>query len=55
MERSTLLNKNILEPIFSFLYKAFRYLLLIGVSYMAVFPIIKLLFDHCRGLLCWCC
>jgi len=43
MERSTLLNKNILEPIFSFLYKTFRYLLLIGVSYMAVFPIIKML------------
>ena len=43
MERSTLLSKNILEPIFSFLYKIFRYLLLIGVSYMAVFPIIKML------------
>ena len=35
-------NKKILEPGASFLYKLFRYALLIGISYVVVFPIIKM-------------
>lgn len=36
------LNKKILEPGASFLYKLFRYALLIGISYVVLFPIIKM-------------
>lgn len=43
MKPSVLLNKHTLEPIGSFLYKLFRYFLLIGVSYLALFPIIKMI------------
>ena len=42
MEKKTLLNKNILNPLTSFGYNIFRYLLLLGVSYVAIFPIIKM-------------
>lgn len=42
MKPSVLLNKNVLNPISSFLYKLFRYLLLLGVAYVAIFPIIKM-------------
>ncbi len=42
MEKRSLLSKNILNPVVTFLYNAFRYLLLIGVSYVAIFPIIKM-------------
>lgn len=42
MKSNPLLSKSIYEPIFSFLYKAFRYALLLGVSYIALFPIIKM-------------
>ena len=42
MEKRTLLSKNILNPFVTFAYNAFRYLLLIGVSYVAIFPIIKM-------------
>ena len=37
------LNKKILEPGASFLYKLFRYALLIGISYVVIFPIIKMI------------
>ena len=43
MEKKTLLSKNILNPVTSFAYNIFRYLLLTGVSYVAIFPIIKML------------
>lgn len=36
------LTKNILTPVGKLLYKLFRYALLLGVSYVAVFPIIKM-------------
>ena len=36
------LSKKILEPGASLLYKLFRYLLLIGISYIVMFPIIKI-------------
>ena len=42
MKPSVLLNKNVLNPISSLLYKLFRYLLLLGVAYVAIFPIIKM-------------
>ena len=42
MERRTLLNKNMLAPAGNLLYKLFRYMLLLGVSYIALFPIIKM-------------
>jgi len=42
MDRNPLLNKNILNPVASFLYKVFRYILLLGISYVALFPIIKM-------------
>ena len=35
--------KAVITPVASLLYKAFRYLLLLGVSYVAIFPIIKML------------
>ena len=35
-------NKKLLAPGVSFLYKAFRYALLIGISYVILFPIIKM-------------
>ena len=37
------LNKKVLEPGASFLYKLFRYVLLIGISYVVLFPIIKMI------------
>ncbi len=43
MSPNTLLNKNMLSPVGSFLYKLFRYILLLGISYVALFPIIKML------------
>ena len=43
MDRNPLLNKNILNPVASLLYKVFRYILLLGISYVALFPIIKML------------
>ena len=42
MDRNPLLNKNILNPVASLLYKVFRYILLLGISYVALFPIIKM-------------
>ena len=36
------LNKKIIEPGASFLYKVFRYALLIGISYVVLFPVIKM-------------
>lgn len=42
MNRTTLLAKSILSPVASFLYKLFRYALLLGASYVAIFPIIKM-------------
>ena len=36
-------NKKILEPGVSFLYKVFRYALLIGISYVVLFPVIKMI------------
>ena len=43
MKPSVLLNKHAMESIGSILYKLFRYFLLIGVSYLALFPIIKMI------------
>ena len=37
------INKKILAPGASFLYKLFRYALLIGISYVVLFPIIKMI------------
>jgi len=37
------LGKKVGMPIFKLLYTAFRYLLLVGVSYLAIFPVIKML------------
>lgn len=37
------LNKKILEPGASLLYKLFRYALLIGISYVVLFPVIKMI------------
>ena len=37
------LNKKIIEPGASFLYKVFRYALLIGISYVVLFPVIKMI------------
>lgn len=42
MKNNPLLNKSLYAPIFSFFYKIFRYILLLGVSYIALFPIIKM-------------
>ncbi len=42
MARRTLINKNLLSPAGNFIYKLFRYLLLLGISYIALFPIIKM-------------
>ncbi|MBQ7329543.1 MAG: carbohydrate ABC transporter permease [Oscillospiraceae bacterium] len=36
-------NKKIVEPCASFLYKVFRYALLIGISYVVLFPVIKMI------------
>ena len=43
MENKTLLSKSLLNGVTSIAYNIFRYLLLIGVSYVAIFPIIKML------------
>lgn len=37
------INKKILEPGASLLYKLFRYALLIGISYVVIFPVIKMI------------
>jgi len=37
------LNKKVLDPCASFLYKVFRYALLIGISYVVLFPVIKMI------------
>lgn len=42
MKQTKLLAKNVLSPAASFLYKVFRFILLLGVSYIAIFPIIKM-------------
>ena len=42
MPRRTLLNKNMFTPLGNLLYKLFRYILLLGISYVALFPIIKM-------------
>ncbi len=39
---TTLLAKSILSPVGRILYKLFRYALLLGVSYVAIFPIVKM-------------
>ena len=43
MNKNSLLSKSIMNTVTSFGYNLFRYALLIGVSYVAVFPIIKML------------
>ena len=43
MKKDSLLSKSLLNSATSFGYNIFRYALLIGVSYVAVFPIIKML------------
>lgn len=43
MNNRTLISKSILSHTSSLIYKLFRYLLLLGISYVAVFPIIKML------------
>ncbi len=42
MNYGSLIKKNVLPPVFSFVYKVFRYILLLGISYVALFPIIKM-------------
>lgn len=42
MKYNTLLTKSAANHMSSFFYKLFRYVLLLGVSYMAIFPIIKM-------------
>ena len=41
--RKVNLSKKIIEPGANFLYKLFRYALLIGISYVVLFPIIKMI------------
>ena len=43
MEKNSLLSKSLMNSATSFFYNLFRYALLIGVSYVAIFPIIKML------------
>lgn len=43
MNPKTLISKSVLSHASSLLYKLFRYLLLLGISYIALFPIIKML------------
>lgn len=42
MNNRTLISKSVLSNAGSLIYKLFRYLLLIGISYIALFPIIKM-------------
>ncbi len=35
-------NKNTISPVSTFLYKVFRFALLLGVSYVAIFPVLKM-------------
>lgn len=42
MNKSSLLSKSLASHLGSFLYKIFRYVLLLGVSYIALFPLIKM-------------
>lgn len=41
--KSTLLSKGVTEKVIAFLYNIFRYLLLLGVSYVAIYPIITII------------
>ncbi len=43
MKNNSLLSKSVVNSVTSIGYNIFRYLLLIGVSYVAIFPIIKML------------
>lgn len=43
MANKTLINKSMFTPLGNLLYKLFRYLLLLGISYVALFPIIKMI------------
>lgn len=43
MKKDSLLSKTLMNSVTSFGYNLFRYALLIGVSYVAIFPIIKML------------
>ena len=43
MKKDSLLSKSLMNSVTSFGYNLFRYALLIGVSYVAIFPIIKML------------
>lgn len=43
LNRNLINPKSIINPVASLAYKLFRYVLLLGVSYVAVFPIIKML------------
>ncbi len=42
MNNKTLISKSVLSHAGSLIYKLFRYLLLLGISYIALFPIIKM-------------
>ena len=43
MSSNTLISKRTFAPLFSLVYKLFRYLLLMGVGYFAVFPILEMI------------
>ena len=43
MKNNSLLSKSVVDSVTSIGYNLFRYLLLIGVSYVAIFPLIKML------------
>lgn len=43
MNKIEMVGKKVIAPASAILYKAFRYLLLIGVSYVVLFPIIKMI------------
>lgn len=43
MKNNSLLSKSVVDSVTSIGYNIFRYLLLIGVSYVAIFPLIKML------------
>ena len=43
MKKDSLLSKSLMNSVTSFGYNLFRYALLIGVSYVAIFPIVKML------------
>ncbi len=45
MNNSSLIGKKVMATVFSFLYKVFRYLLLLGISYIVLFPVLKMIFS----------